>query len=144
MNLNIDAAFLFAREFVKRAMIRRKAGKIVNMASTAALGGNPPEWELAMAAYNTSKDALITRTKALAAEWGRHNINVSAICPGFFLSRMTAVTLDRIETMLLRMAPHNRLGGTADFKGSLVFLAFEASRHIAGQALAGDGGYTAI
>jgi gluconate 5-dehydrogenase len=96
------------------------------------------------AAYNTSKGALVTLTRTLAAEWGRYNINVNAICPGFFPSKMTAVTLDRIETMVVRMTPLGRLGGSDDLKGSVVFLASEASRHVTGQALAVDGGCTAI
>jgi len=144
MNLNIDAAFYLSREVAKRSMIPRRCGKIVNIASIAGLAGNPPEWEMSTAAYNTSKGALIALTRTLAAEWGRYNINVNAICPGFFPSKMTSVTLDRIDTLILRMTPLNRLGGSEDLKGSIVFLASEASRHITGQALAVDGGCTAI
>jgi len=144
MNLNIDAAFYLSREAAKRAMIPRRSGKIINIASIAGLGGNPPEWEMSTAAYNTSKGALIALTRTLAAEWGRYNVNVNAICPGFFHSKMTAVTLDRIDTMVLRMTPLNRLGGSEDLKGSVVFLASEASRHVTGQALAVDGGGSAI
>jgi len=141
MALNIDAAFFLSREVARRAMIPRGSGKIVNIASIAALGGNPPEWEMATAAYNASKGALVSLTRTLAAEWGRYNINVNAICPGFFASKMTAVTLDRIETMVVRRTPLNRLGGTEDLKGAVVFLASEASRHVTGQALVVDGGF---
>ena len=95
-------------------------------------------------AYNTSKGALVAMTRALAAEWGPHNINVNAICPGFFPSKMTKVTLDRIGADVLALTPLGRLGGDEDLKGSVVFLASEASRHITGQALAVDGGGTAI
>ena len=144
MNLNIDAAFYLSREVAKHAMIPHRSGKIVNIASIAGLGGNPPEWEMSTVAYNTSTGALIALTRTLAAEWGRYNINVNAICPGFFPSKMTAVTLDRIDTMVLRATPLNRLGGSEDLKGSVVFLASEASRHITGQALAVDGGGSAI
>jgi NAD(P)-dependent dehydrogenase (short-subunit alcohol dehydrogenase family) len=140
MNLNLDAAFYLSREVAKRSMIPRRSGKIVNIASIAGLGGNPPEWAMTTAAYNTSKGALIALTRTLAAEWGPYNINVNAICPGFFPSKMTAVTLDRIEQMVLRMTPLNRLGGSEDLKGSVVFLASEASRHVTGHALAVDGG----
>ena len=96
MNLNIDAAFFLCREVGKRAMLPKKSGKIVNIASIAGLFGNPPEWGMQTMAYNTSKGALIAMTRTLAAEWGPHNINVNAICPGFFPSKMTKVTLDRI------------------------------------------------
>jgi len=144
MRLNLDAAFFLAREVARRSMIARRSGKIVNIASIAGLAGNPPEWEMTTAAYNTSKGALVALTRTLAAEWGRYNINVNAICPGFFPSKMTAVTLDRIETMVVRMTPLGRLGGDEDLKGTVVFLASEASRHVTGQALAVDGGWTVI
>ena len=144
MSLNVDAAFFASREIAKRSMIPRRSGKIVNIASIAGLAGNPPEWEMTTAAYNTSKGALVALTRTLAAEWGRYNINVNAICPGFFPSKMTAVTLDRIGTMVVKMTPLGRLGGSEDLKGSVVFLASEASRHVTGQALAVDGGCTAI
>ena len=144
MNLNIDAQFFLAREVGKRTMIPRRSGKIVNIASIAGLGGNPPGWLMNTIAYNTSKGALIAMTRALAAEWGRHNINVNAICPGFFPSKMTHATLDRIEAMVRETTPLDRLGGEEDLKGSVVFLASEASRHVTGQALAVDGGYMTV
>jgi len=144
MNLNIDAAFFLCREVGKRAMLPNKSGKIVNIASIAGLFGNPPEWGMGTMAYNTSKGALIAMTRTLAAEWGPHNINVNAICPGFFPSKMTRVTLDRIGADVLRLTPLGRLGGDEDLKGSVVFLASEASRHVTGQTLAVDGGCSAI
>jgi NAD(P)-dependent dehydrogenase (short-subunit alcohol dehydrogenase family) len=140
MDLNVDAAFFLAREVAKRTMIPRRSGKIVNIASIAGIAGNPPEWEMYMAAYNTSKGALIALTRTLAAEWGPHNINVNALCPGFFPSKMTAATLDRIAELVVRRTPLGRLGGDDDLKGSVVFLASEASRHVTGQALFVDGG----
>jgi gluconate 5-dehydrogenase len=144
MSLNIDAQFFLCREVGKRTMLPRRSGKIVNIASIAGLYGNPPEWGMQTMAYNTSKGALIAMTRTLAAEWGPHNINVNAICPGFFPSKMTKVTLDRIGAGVLALTPLGRLGGDEDLKGSVVFLASEASRHITGQALAVDGGCTAI
>jgi len=144
MSLNVDAQFYLSREVGRRSMIPRRSGKIVNIASIAGLYGNPPEWNMRTMAYNTSKGALINMTRALAAEWGRYNINVNAICPGFFPSKMTKVTLDRIGESVLAMTPLERLGGAEDLKGSVVFLASEASRHVTGQALAVDGGCTAI
>ena len=144
MNLNIDAQFFLCREVGKRTMLPRKSGKIINIASIAGLFGNPPGWQMQTMAYNTSKGALIAMTRTLAAEWGTHNINVNAICPGFFPSKMTKVTLDRIGADVLALTPIGRLGGDEDLKGSVVFLASEASRHITGQALAVDGGCTAI
>ena len=144
MNLNIDAQFFLAREVGKRSMIPRRSGKIVNIASIAGLGGNPPGWDMYTIAYNTSKGALISLTRARGAEWARYNINVNAICPGFFRSKMTKATLDRIEEQVLEITPLGRLGGDEDLKGSVVFLASQASRHVTGQALVVDGGCTVI
>ena len=144
MDLNIDAAFYLSREVAKRAMIPRTSGKIINIASIAGLGGNPPDWEMGTVAYNTSKGALIALTRTLAAEWGKYNINVNAICPGFFQSKMTQATLQRIDRKIIDMTPLGRLGGDEDLKGIAVFLASEASRHVTGQFLAVDGGCSAI
>jgi NAD(P)-dependent dehydrogenase (short-subunit alcohol dehydrogenase family) len=144
MALNVDAAFLLSREVAKRSMIPRRSGKIVNIASIAGLYGNPPELEMNTVAYNTSKGALVMLTRTLAAEWGKYNLNVNAICPGFFRSKMTAATLDRIERQVVAMTPLARLGGSEDLKGAVVFLASEASRHVTGQAIAVDGGGTAV
>jgi gluconate 5-dehydrogenase len=125
-------------------MIPRRSGKIINIASIAGLFGNPPEWEMQTFAYNTSKGVLVNMTRTLAAQRGKYNINVNAICPAFFPSRMTKVTLDRIAIMVLTMTPLARLGGDEDLMGSVVFLASEASRHVTGQAIAVDGGCAAI
>ncbi len=144
MGLNIDAQFFLAREVGKRSMIPHKRGRIINIASIAGLFGNPPAWEMQTMAYNTSKGALVSMSRALAAEWGKYGINVNAICPGFFPSKMTKVTLDRIERMVLALTPLGRLGGEEDLKGAVVFLASEASRHVTGQAIAVDGGCTAV
>jgi NAD(P)-dependent dehydrogenase (short-subunit alcohol dehydrogenase family) len=140
MDLNVDAPFYLCREIAKRSMIPRRSGKIVNIASVAGLKGSPPDWEMLTVGYNTSKGALVQLTRTLAAEWGRYNINVNAICPGFFRSKMTAVTLERIERKVLEVTPLGRLGGDEDLKGVVVFLASEASRHVTGQLLAVDGG----
>jgi NAD(P)-dependent dehydrogenase (short-subunit alcohol dehydrogenase family) len=142
MNLNINAPFFLAREVGKRSMIARRSGKIINIASIAGLKGAPTGMNTI--AYNTSKAAAINFTRALAAEWGRHNINVNAICPGFFPSKMSAGLLATMEESIVAHAPLHRLGGEEDLKGSVVFLASEASRHITGQHLAVDGGASIV
>jgi gluconate 5-dehydrogenase len=140
MDLNIDACFHLSREVGRRSMIPRRGGKIVNIASIAGLFGNSPEIDMHTIAYNASKGALVNFTRALATEWGKYNINVNAIAPGFFPSKMTRATLDRVGEQILRATPLQRLGGEEDLKGVVVFLASEASRHVSGQILAVDGG----
>jgi NAD(P)-dependent dehydrogenase (short-subunit alcohol dehydrogenase family) len=142
MNLNVTAPFFLAREVGKRSMIPHRSGKIVNIASVAGLKGSPPGMNTI--AYNTSKAAAINFTRTLASEWGRYNINVNAICPGFFPTKMSAGLLDKLQDSIIARAPLHRLGGEEDLKGSIVFLASEASRHITGQYFAVDGGASAL
>ena len=137
MTLNVDATFFLSQEVARRSMIPRRRGKIINMASIAGLSGG---LGLSTVAYNTSKAAIIQCTRTLAAEWGKYNINVNALCPGFFPSKMSRGVLERIEPVILARTPLQRLGGEDDLKGAVAFLASEASRHVTGQYVAVDGG----
>lgn len=138
MTLNVDTMFYLCREVGKRSMIPRRSGKIINISSVAGLSGNPPA--MTTIAYNTSKGADINFTRALAAEWGKYDINVNAICPGFFPSKMSAGLLEKIGRDVLAATPLQRFGGDEDLKGVIVFLASQASRHVTGQYIAVDGG----
>ncbi len=139
MNLNVRGYFILSQYIAKHSMIERRSGKIINIASIAGLGGNPPDMQTL--AYNTSKGAVINFTRALACEWGKYGINVNAICPGFFPSRMTKGTLEAMgEERLKEHAPLLRLGDDEDLKGLTLLYASDAGKHITGQWLAVDGG----
>ena len=138
MTLNIDAMFFLSREVGRLCMIPRKGGKIINVASIAGLRGGPSDMHTI--AYNTSKGAAVNFTRALASEWGPHGINVNAICPGFFPTKMANGILERIGERVVKGTPLRRLGGDEDLKGVAVFLASNAARHITGQCIAVDGG----
>ncbi len=143
MNLNVRGYFVLSQEIAKRSMIPAKSGRIINIASIAGLGGNPPEMQTI--AYNTSKGAVINFTRALACEWGRYQITVNAICPGFFPSRMTQGTLATLgEEKLASHAPLKRLGDDEDLKGLALLYASDAGKHITGQWLAVDGGVSVV
>ena len=143
MNLNVRGYFILSQQLAKACMIRNRFGRIINIASIAGLGGNPPEMQTL--AYNTSKGAVINFTRALGAEWGKYNITVNAICPGFFPSKMTRFTLDRLgEKELASHAPLQRLGDDEDLKGVTLLFASEAGKHITGQWLAVDGGVSVV
>jgi gluconate 5-dehydrogenase len=142
MNLNIRGYFLLAQQVGKRSMIPRGQGRIVNVASIAGLGGNPSGHNTI--AYNTSKGAVITFTQALAAEWGPHGINVNAICPGFFPSKMTRHTLETRGDEFKAQTPLRRLGDDEDLKGACLLFASDAGKHITGQWLAVDGGVSCV
>ena len=142
MNLNVRGYFLLAQQIGKRSMIPRKGGRIINISSIAGLGGNPAE--LQMVAYNTTKGAVITFTQALACEWGKYGINVNAICPGFFPSKMTQGVLSQHGDEFASHAPLRRLGDDEDLKGITLLYASDAGKHITGQWLAVDGGVSVI
>ncbi len=140
MNLNIRGVFLLTQAIGKASMIPRRHGRIVNVASIAGLLGNPPEL-MHTIAYNTSKGALVNFTRALASEWGRYNITVNALAPGFFPSKMTKGVLAQFGAeSIARFAPLKRIGDEEDLKGAALLFASDAGQHITGQILAVDGG----
>ena len=143
MNLNIRSIFLMSQAVGKRSMIARRSGRIINLASIAGLGGNTPE--MTMVAYNTSKAAVVNFTRTLAGEWGKYNINVNALAPGMFPSKMTKGTFDRLGAEALAAhAPLLRVGDDDDLKGAALLFASQAGKHITGQTLPVDGGVSAI
>ncbi|HDZ56176.1 MAG TPA: SDR family oxidoreductase [Pseudomonas xinjiangensis] len=143
MSLNVDVCFLMAQEVARRFMIPRRSGKIINIASIAGFKGNRPNTGIHTVAYNTSKAAAINLTRALAGEWGPYNINVNAICPGFFPTKL-AQGLQKVTEVIKQGTPLGRIGGEEDIKGVAVFFATEASRHVTGQAVAVDGGNSVV
>jgi NAD(P)-dependent dehydrogenase (short-subunit alcohol dehydrogenase family) len=143
INLNLNAVFLLTQAVGKLSMIPRRSGKVVTVASIAGLRGNPPGTNQTLA-YNTTKGGLVNFTRALAGEWGQYNINVNALAPGFFPSKMTAATLDKVVDRVITNTPLHRIGGDEDLKGAALLFCTDAGRHITGQILAVDGGVTAV
>ena len=143
MNLNVRGYFILAQQVARIAMIPAKRGRIINIASIAGLNGNPPEMQTL--AYNTSKTAVIGFTQTLAAEWGKYNITVNAICPGFFMTKMAAGLITHLgEDKMAAKAPLGRLGDEDDLKGLTLLYASAAGKHITGQWLAVDGGVSVV
>lgn len=144
MNLNIRGIFVLTQAIGRGSMIPRKTGSVINVASIAGLGGNPPFMKTI--AYNTSKAAVINFTKTLAAEWGRYGIRVNALAPGFFPSKMTKGLMQAAGggDEIAKHAPLLRIGDDEDLKGAALLFASEAGKHITGQTLAVDGGVSAV
>ena len=143
MNLNIRSIFLMSQAVGKLSMIPRRQGRIINVASIAGLSGASKQ--LKYIAYGTSKGAVVNFTRTLAGEWGPYNINVNALAPGMFPSKMTQGTISRVGTdRLAEHAPLGRIGDDDDLKGAAVLFASAAGKHITGQILAVDGGVSAI
>ncbi len=143
MNLNIRGYFILSQHVAKHSMIPNQGGRIINIASIAGLNGNPKGMETI--AYSTSKGAVVNFTRTLAAEWGDHHINVNAICPGFFMTKMAEGLITLLgEEKMASAAPLNRLGDDEDLKGVTLLFASDAGKHITGQWLAVDGGVSVV
>ncbi len=142
LDVNLTGAFLCSQAAGNVMIAQGGGGKIINIASVAGLGGAMPE-VLDSIAYNTSKGGLVNFTRDLAVKWGRHKINVNAIAPGWFPSKMSSAIVERWGDRLARTIPLGRIGGDEDLKGTIVYLASRASDYITGQILAVDGGHTA-
>jgi gluconate 5-dehydrogenase len=143
IDLNLTGVFLLTRAAGRHAFLPQGRGKVLNVASVAGLQGHHPRM-IGTIAYNAAKGAVVNFTRALAAEWGPRNINVNAIAPGYFPSKLADAMIDRHGEFLRGHTPLGRLGGADDLKGAALLLASEAGRHITGQVLAIDGGATVI
>ncbi len=143
MNLNVRGYFILSQQIANGSMIPRRTGRIINVASIAGLNGNPIGMKTI--AYNTSKTAVLGFTRTLAAEWGRYGINVNAICPGFFRTKMASALIDQLgEDNMKAGAPLHRLGDDEDLKGIALLYASDAGKHITGQWMAVDGGVSVV
>jgi gluconate 5-dehydrogenase len=140
-DLNITAPFLCAQA-LGREMIKQKRGKIINIASIAGLVGRNPK-AYSSIAYSASKGALVNFTRDLAVKWAQHNIQVNAICPGFFVTPLNQKLYEKKKENIDREIPLGHTGGPDDLKGMAVLLASDASNFITGAIIPVDGGSTA-
>jgi NAD(P)-dependent dehydrogenase (short-subunit alcohol dehydrogenase family) len=135
--VNLTAAFEMTHEACKH-MIKQRRGKIINIASLYSfLGG---QWS---PAYAATKHGIVGLTKAMCDELAQFDIQVNAIAPGYFATKLTEQTRrdpERNATILAHI-PANRWGWTADLMGACVFLASDASNYVNGTVLTVDGGY---
>jgi gluconate 5-dehydrogenase len=138
IDVNLTGLFLFSQA-AGREMIRAGRGKIVNIASVAAFSGAPPELMDAIA-YSASKGGVVSLTRDLAVKWARYGITVNAIAPGWFPTEMSESVLERSRERFLERIPLGRFGAPSDLKGTVVFLASDASNFVTGQTLVVDGG----
>jgi gluconate 5-dehydrogenase len=139
IDVNLTGAFLFSQA-AGREMLKRQYGRIINVASIAGLHSSVrgPHF----AGYAATKAGLMGLTRELAASWGRSNIRVNAIAPGFFHSRMADAVIPLAEPTIKASSPIPRVGEPGELKGVAVFLAADASNYITGQVIVVDGGRT--
>jgi NAD(P)-dependent dehydrogenase (short-subunit alcohol dehydrogenase family) len=101
---------------------------------------------LPSAAYHTAKGAVVNFTRALASEWGKYNITVNSICPGYFETELTGDTLntESFSQYMQAHVPVGRYGKTGELDSTVVYLSSDASSYVNGVILPVDGGYTTV
>jgi 3-hydroxybutyrate dehydrogenase len=145
MAVNVTGAFLCLKAFLP-AMVERRWGRVVNVASIAGLRG-----DRYIAAYASSKHALVGLTRSAAAETAPHGVTVNAVCPGYLRTDMTRESIARIVERtgrtedqaldaILKTTPQGRLIEPEEVADAVAFLCGEGARGINGDALVIDGG----
>jgi len=133
-NANLRGAFASIRA-ASRGMMKRRSGRIINVASIVGLIGNKGQ-----ANYAASKAGLIALTKSVAKELGSRNILVNAVAPGFIETEMTAAMTPEAREALGKQIALERLGTAKDVAAIVAFLASDLASYITGQVFVVDGG----
>ncbi len=140
MNVNLRGAY-FVTQAVANGLIKaKKTGSLINISSQMGHVGG-----IDRAVYSASKHAVEGFTKAMAIEWGPHQIRVNTICPTFIRTPLTQSTFDNPDRKewIESKIKIGRIGEVEDIMGAVVFLASDASSMVTGSALMVDGGWTA-
>lgn len=140
LKTNLTSAFLVARA-VAPGMIARHAGKIINVCSLMSDLARPTTGN-----YAAAKGGLKMLTRAMCAEWAKHNVQVNGLAPGYILTELTQpLAADpKFDTWIRGRTPAGRWGSVDDLTGACVFLASSAADFVNGQILTIDGGLTAV
>ena len=134
LDANLRGAFHTMRLVIK-GMMRRRSGRIINIASVVGLTGNQGQ-----ANYAASKAGLIGLSKSVAKEYASRGVLVNCVAPGFIETDMTSGLPDDARASLLHDIALGRLGKPDDVAGAVLFLASELAGYITGQVLVVDGG----
>lgn len=139
IDINLSAAFIVSK-YVAQGMISRRQGKIINITSLMAEGARSTTGN-----YSAAKGGLKMLTKAMATEWGKFNVQVNAIGPGYFQTELTQSLVDdaQFDAWVKQRVPSGRWGHPADLLGATIFLASKASDYVNGHTIYVDGGWLA-
>ena len=134
IEVNLTAMFRLTRELT-HAMMRRRAGRIINISSVVGVTGNPGQ-----ANYCASKAGMIGMSKSLAQEIAARGVTVNCIAPGFIETPMTDALNDKQKEAILGTVPMKRLGTGAEIASTVVYLASDEAAYVTGQTLHVNGG----
>jgi len=134
LSVNLKGTFNVTRSVLKY-MMKKRSGRIVNIASVIGVMGN-----VGQANYAASKGGVIAFTKSVAKESASRGITANAIAPGFIKTKMTEVLSDDVKEKLTQLIPLKRLGEPRDVANACVFLASDMASYITGQVILVDGG----
>ncbi len=134
LNTNLKGAFFVTKAF-SRAMLKARAGRIINISSVIGLIGNAGQSN-----YAASKAGLIGFTQSCAREFAGRGITVNAIAPGFIETDMTAELNEALRAEILKKIPLGCLGQSEDIAAAALYLAGASGRYVTGQVLTVDGG----
>jgi len=139
LSINLTGAFLVSKSVVK-SMIEKRAGKIINICSIQSDLARP-----SITPYTASKGGVRNLTRGMATDWGKHNIQINGIAPGYFKTEMTKALYndEKFDAWLCGRTPSDRWGNPEELIGSLVFLASKASSYVNGHLIYVDGGMRA-
>ncbi len=137
LDVNLNGVFNTNRAAL-RHMVKQGAGKIINTASMWGLAGSSSVFPLP--AYNATKGAVVNLTRELGLQYATENIQVNAICPGFFRTELGPYEGPEFMSAITNFTPMNRVADAAEIKGTALYLASSASDFVTGTALVIDGG----
>jgi gluconate 5-dehydrogenase len=139
IGINLTGVFNVSKAIV-RGMIERGRGKIINICSIQSELARPT-----IAPYTASKGGVRNLTRGMATDWGKHNIQVNGIAPGYFKTEMTKALYEdkAFDSWLCGRVPANRWGNPEELVGAAVFLASKASDYVNGHLVYVDGGLLA-
>ena len=134
IDVNLKSTFVLNRNAIKK-MMRRKYGRIINIASVVGVTGNPGQCN-----YVASKAGMIGMSKSMAQEIATRGITVNCVAPGFIQSPMTDILNDQQREGILAKIPAGKMGDASDIAKGVAFLASEDASYITGHTLHINGG----
>ncbi len=138
LTMNLTVPFRLAQA-VQRGMMKRRWGRIINIASVVAVTGNPGQCN-----YVASKAGMIGWSKSMAAEIASRNITVNCVAPGFIATAMTEVLTDDQKAAINTKIPMQRMGAAEDIASAVAFLASEEANYVTGTTLHVNGGMAMV